>query len=143
MQVSFLCAEHFACLPTCGTLCSGLSADYRPIHDTDPASWPQNQRFKYSKNTSTTSIRQHIEKVHFVEYMDLCKAKNWKVLLPGLTLRAWTQAASEASASGRRPDKFSIQNFHQLLLNFIIADDQVCKHCISTHCVHSCVIPSR
>ena len=141
--MSFSCAELFAYLSTCWTLRSGLSANYRPIHDADPGSWPQNQRFKYSKNTSTTSIRRHIEKVHFDEYMDLCKANNWRVLLPGLTSRARTQAASEASASGRRPEvEFSLQKFHQSLLKFIIADDQVCEHCISSQSVQSCVIPS-
>ena len=126
MQVSFLCAEPFTGLPTCWTV--RLSANYRSVHDADPGRWPQNQRFKYSKNTSTTSLRPHIEKHHLQEYLRLYKEKGWKVLLPGLMSQARSQAASEASASRSRPDgraEFSLQKFHQLLLKFIIADDQV------------------
>ena len=103
--------------------------NYRPIHDANPASWPSSQKFRYSKNTSTTSLRPHIERNHLETYLSIYKEKGWKVLLPGLMSQARSQAASEASASRvSRPDlqvEFSQEKFHQYLLNFIIVDDQV------------------
>ena len=56
--------------------------------------------------------------------MILAKEGGWKIQLPGLVSQAQSQAASESTAGGQ-PDRFDEQTFRQLLLNFIVVDDQV------------------
>jgi len=61
--------------------------------------------------------------------LGLAKANGWKVLLPGLVSQAQSQATSVASASEAGPlIEIDEQKFHQHLLYFIIADNQVRLH---------------
>jgi len=62
--------------------------------------------------------------------------------LPGLVSQAQSQATSVASASQVRPlVEIDKQKFHQHLLYFIIADDQVRLHFLSfLHSLHSCLL---
>ena len=72
--------------------------------------------------------------------MTLAKEKGWKILLPGLVSQARSQATNEAATSqGEHPDKFDEHTFHQYLLNFIVADDQVCSRLIFLYLQHSCL----
>jgi hypothetical protein len=87
--------------------------------------WPSKTNYEYSKTTSNTSLRRHIENFHLDQYKILAKENGWKIQLAGLVSQARSQAASEATAVGR-PDKFDEQTFHQFLLKFIVVDDQVC-----------------
>jgi hypothetical protein len=98
----------------------------RKLYDEDPTSWPVGRRFTYSKGTSTTSLRPHIEKYHLEEYERLAKEHGWKIMLPGLVSQARSAATATVSAlPDGQPDKFDERTFHEYLLNFIIADDQV------------------
>ena len=57
----------------------------------------------------------------------LAKEQGWKVLLPGLVSQARYQSAAAASVNQNEyPVPFDEHNFQQYLLNFIVADDQVC-----------------
>jgi hypothetical protein len=77
---------------------------------------------------STSSLCPHIEKYHLKLYLTLAKERGWRVLLPGLVSQAQLQTINEASTSqGEQPDKFNERTFHQHLLSFIVADDQVCS----------------
>jgi hypothetical protein len=98
------------------------------LHDQleQPSTWPNSRRFEYSKNTSTTSLRPHIEKYHLEEYKLLADKHNWKSLLPGLVSQARSTAAAQLDQSDNLKVKFDEHTFHQYLLNFIVADDQVC-----------------
>jgi hypothetical protein len=58
--------------------------------------------------------------------MRLKEMYGWKTQLPGLASRA-TSAMTPAPEG--RIDAFNEQTFHQYLLNFIVADDQVCVVC--------------
>ena len=81
---------------------------------------------------SNTSLCPHIEKHHRKLYLGLAKANGWKVLLPGLVSQAQSRATSVASASEVGPlVEIDEQKFHQHLLYFIIADDQVRLHFLS------------
>jgi hypothetical protein len=95
------------------------------MHDAEPSTWPSNRRYVYSKTTSTTSLRPHIEKYHLEQFKQLAKEHGWKILLPGLA----SQARSEAivGAQQGRPDNlnFNESTFHDCLINFIVANDQV------------------
>lgn len=95
------------------------------MHDKDPSTWPSSRRYVYSKQTSTTSLRPHIEKYHLEEFRRLAKEHGWKILLPGLASQARSEANSTAQEG--RPDNlnFNEQTFHKYLVNFIVANDQV------------------
>jgi hypothetical protein len=119
----------------CASKCPGSSIGdllkivLRILQNEDPSKWPPTQRYIYSKNTSTSSLRPHIEKHHLELFKTLAQERGWRVLLPGLVSQARSQASAapvnNGVASGQ-PDKFTEQSFHEHLLNFIIADDQVC-----------------
>jgi len=88
------------------------------------------------------TLHPHIEMHHHKLYLSLVKANSWKVLLPGLVSQAQSQATSVASASQVGPlVEIDKQKFHQHLLYFIIADDQVRLHFLSfLHSLHSCLL---
>lgn len=99
----------------------------RPIHDADPSKWPNSKTYIYSKNTSSSSLCPHIEKYHLDLFKTLAQERGWKIYLPGLVSQANSQANAEAGGvASNQPDNFNEQSFHQHLLNFIVADDQVC-----------------
>ncbi|KAF8808087.1 hypothetical protein BYT27DRAFT_7223827 [Phlegmacium glaucopus] len=60
------------------------------------------------------TLRPHIEKYHLKLYLELQKARGWKILLPGLV----SQARSQAMLGMNSPQED--------VLNFIVVDDQVC-----------------
>jgi len=101
----------------------------REAREADPSKWSSSIYYEYSQKTSTTSLRPHIEKYHLEPYLILAKENGWKILLPRLISQARSQATNEATTSwGERSIKFDENTFHQHLLNFIIADNQVCSH---------------
>jgi hypothetical protein len=57
--------------------------------------------------------------------MAQAKENQWKNLLPGLVSQAKSQGSMDP-VEKERVDKFTEQKFHQYLLKFIVADDQVC-----------------
>jgi hypothetical protein len=73
-------------------------------------------------------LRPHIELHHVVLYTQLAKAHGWKIQLPGL-MRSQSALTDNAAspANSQREDKFSQRSFHEHLVNFIVADDQVRK----------------
>jgi hypothetical protein len=92
----------------------------------DPSKWSSRIHYEYSLKTLTTSLRPHIEKHHLELYLTLAKEKGWKIQLPGLVSQAQSQATNEAAMlQVEQPDQFDERSFHQHLLNFIVADDQV------------------
>jgi hypothetical protein len=126
MQASFLTfsALQFSELTTDNTT-------HREAKEANPSNWLSSTRYKYLQKMLTMSLHPHIEKYHLELYLTLAKEKGWKILLPGLVSQAQSQATNEAATSqGEQPDKFNERTFHQYLLNFIIADDQVCSHLI-------------
>src|ERR1700735_986452 len=94
------------------------------IRDKDPSNWPSSRRYVYSKGTSTSSLRPHIEKYHLDKYKKIAKEGCWKILLPGLVSQSRSEAMAATIQEGQ-PDKFDEHTFHKHLLNFIVADDQV------------------
>ena len=56
----------------------------------------------------------------------MVKERGWQVQLPGLLSQARSQVIdTENTPEGERPDTFTELKFHQKLINFIIANDQV------------------
>jgi hypothetical protein len=96
---------------------------YRRLNEADP-NWKA-VKYVYSKKTSNSSLRPHIEGNHLELYKKLAKERGWEIFLPGLVSEARSASAATVTVSGRR-DKFSVDAFRRLLVNFIVADDQVC-----------------
>src|SRR5215510_7610148 len=85
-----------------------------------------NVNFKFSHNTSNSSLRPHIEKHHLELFKTLAEARGWPIHLKGLVLQAQSQAASEAAASQvGQIVEFNQEALNQYLLSFIVANDQV------------------
>jgi hypothetical protein len=96
---------------------------YRRLNEADPTREPV--KYQYSIKTSTSSLRPHIEANHLELYKKLAKERGWEILLPGLVSQARSAAAGAGTVSRQR-EKFSVGAFYRLLVNFIVADDQVC-----------------
>ena len=109
---------------------SELTTDNMILREAREAGPSKSTLYEYSYTTSTSSLRPHIEKYHLDLYQTLAKANGWTVYLPGLVSQAKSQAVSEVTTQGEQRDKFDVDTFHQHLLNFIIADDQVCTHLV-------------
>lgn len=110
------------------TLACCLSANFldRVAYKADPSKWDARINYQYSPKSSTTTLRPHIEKYHLAIYMVEQKARGWKILLPGLVSQARSQAASMSQSQGEARVKFDVVTFRRRLVNFIVADDQVC-----------------
>jgi hypothetical protein len=84
-------------------------------------------RYEYSRGSSTTTLRPHIEKYHLDAYRKEQKLQGWKILLPTLASQARSQAASETHSQNEGDrDRFDEETFQRYLINFIVANDQVC-----------------
>ena len=98
----------------------------RKIKEVEPDQWKSNIKFEYLMKTSNTLLQPHIERHHLNLFLPLAKENGWKVLLPGLSSQARLEATSTAmSVSAEQHGHFNKHTFHQHLLNFIFADDQV------------------
>jgi hypothetical protein len=112
----------------------------RKSKEADPSKWLSSTKYEFSQKTSTTSLRPHIEKYHIKLFKALAEEKGWKILLPGLVSQARSQATNKAANSQHeRADNFDEHTFHQYLLNFIVADNQVCSHLIFLYLQCSCL----
>jgi hypothetical protein len=86
-------------------------------------SFPHGHNYIYGAKTSNSSLRPHLERVHYELY---CKKRNkykWKTLLPGEVLQA---TSSGIPAQDTQVDEYDDQTFVKYLLEFVVADDQVC-----------------
>ena len=75
-------------------------------------------KYEYSDSTANGNLRAHLLRAHNEEYLRVSKEKGWVV----------PSAPSEAGVpgSGVFRAKFTQQAFVEHLVNFIIADNQVC-----------------
>jgi hypothetical protein len=77
--------------------------------------------FTYSVKTANNNLRKHIEKWHAEEFRQVAAQKQWKFQLP----HDKKSAPPTKNAGGR--EQFSPEQFMAKLVNFIVADDQVCR----------------
>jgi len=89
-------------------------------------------RYNFSENTGNSNLRVHIENHHADEYEKLCIENGWKNQLPKhkareeLKLTGQTTLSGIARADVTNREIFSQQAFLRHIVNFIVADDQVC-----------------
>ena len=106
----------------------------------------------YSKKSSTTSLRPHIEKYHLLEYITKAKEYGWKLYVPSVSTASWKgysiSQIREAIKAGQNLDNlpqigggssaivgvpshranipiFSMESFQDALVEFVVTDDQV------------------
>jgi hypothetical protein len=99
---------------------------YRKASDADPAAW-KGKNFKFSRNTANGTLRTHLEKFHADEYIQLAQQNGWRMLLPKRRAEAAsTQGIGTSEQGNKQQIAFSQKEFLRHLVNFIVADDQVC-----------------
>lgn len=81
-----------------------------------------NRNFYFGKKTATDTIRRHLDRFHKDEYLSLVKEKGWVNKLPS--------HKKELKQQGKAVDlepkvKYSVEELHRHLVNWIVADDQV------------------
>jgi hypothetical protein len=96
---------------------------HRAHHNANPSQFPRNINYSYKPSTSTTSLRPHLLKCHLEEYLKFVDEGKWINQFWGYSEAS--QSSKTARAQSERPDMFNYMTFHQHLLNFIVADDQV------------------
>jgi len=94
----------------------------------NPALLSPKVRYKYSAHSSNTLLRPHIELLHLLLYTQLAEKYGWKIQLPGI-VKSWSALTDGAPspANSQCEDRFTKRSFHEHLVNFIVADDQVRK----------------
>jgi hypothetical protein len=106
--------------------------------------------FMYAKATGNSLLRPHIYKWHLLEYLTQALENSWPIIVKEVTMlqtqgfsieemKAHVKKGGDlaslpphqnaGAASGPRDQssvpEFSVSTFHQFLLSFIVADDQV------------------
>jgi hypothetical protein len=79
--------------------------------------------FRFSPNTSNTTLRKHLDAKHIDEYLRLHKARGWDSQLDSMKKAASTVPTPVSEGQSVVP--FSEKSFLDHLRDFIIADDQV------------------
>ena len=87
-----------------------------------------NTNFTFSPNTGNATLQLHLERHHTDEYVRICGEKGWPIKLTKMRQEQTAEVSiGQADTQGSLPrPKFSRQTFLRHIINFIIADDQVC-----------------
>lgn len=99
----------------------------RDIYGTDKSAVPRDvPNFIYGPKTANGNLRRHLNKVHAEEYDQAIKQHKWPYQLSSQTQTADASTAhSTRSQRDPRLPQFSQTVFQELLVRFIVADDQV------------------
>jgi len=94
----------------------------------NPALWSPKVCYKYSTHNSNTSLQPHIELHHLLLYTQLAEKYGWKIQLPGIVKsQSALSDGAPSPVNSQCEDIFTEQSFHEHLINFIVANDLVCK----------------
>ena len=93
--------------------------------------------WSFSVNTGNSSLRSHLESIHKTEYLHLCVVKGWAIMLPKMRKDAGSVNQGTDSGGSVPHPAFLQSLFLKCIVNFIVADDQVChmplKNCSLNH----------
>jgi hypothetical protein len=96
------------------------------VHSTDKEKlgdkFPHGRNYIYGAKTSNSSLRPHLERVHYELYCEKRKIYGWKTQLPGEASRAMSCGTQ---AQDTQVNEYDEKKFLKYLLEFIVADDQV------------------
>lgn len=87
----------------------------------DKGQWPSQRNYTYSRNTSTSVLRLHLNRFHIEEYVKIAEERDWVMQLPSLKGKATegTMVTSKPKVS------FTPDMVTNHLIRFIVANDQV------------------
>jgi hypothetical protein len=113
----------FADLPNCPRQAAQKGSKNVPVHE-------------YAKGTSNTGLRAHIRKYHAKAYIEVCEKNGWHIVIPELQKKP-TQSQLDSHLhpvvkKGERK-QFTKDHFLKALVDFIVADDQVCRVVTFSH----------
>lgn len=93
--------------------------------------------FTFSSTTGNSTLRKHLVKAHEDEYEQFCAANGMttqRARMEQLTADASTGPPGDPD--GRPRAQFSRQTFLHHIVNFVVADDQVCLNVCDTYPVY-------
>ncbi|KAI0244972.1 hypothetical protein BJV78DRAFT_1159318, partial [Lactifluus subvellereus] len=109
------------------------------IYNKDPAAWAAKdphgkRRITFSGRSSNTTLRPHINSYHLLEYVTLVEKHGWLVYVQSVAqakkkgysisqIKQVIEADLDTSCCASIPI-FSIANFQNALIDFVVADDQ-------------------
>lgn len=114
----------------------------------------RDRTFRYSRNTGTSALRGHVDRLHLLEYVSLADENGWPIFLESIkstmargytlselrdslakggTLASLPSRESELTSLSENaiPNKrasvpqFSLEELHKQLVSFIVTEDQV------------------
>ena len=88
--------------------------------------WPSQRNIHFSHGTSSSGLRNHLDKWHCALYLQLAKEHGWTIQLPSHRDAIARQAAAAQSVVQHTP--FSPDGLLNRLVWFIVANDQVCMY---------------
>jgi len=98
---------------------------YRDLQAADPS----RKLIQYSLRTASTNLRSHLTGSHRELYRKVLEQKGWtEIIQRYLETRSSTTSAATTVLVPDQHDIFDEDTFHRYLVNFIVADDQVCSH---------------
>jgi hypothetical protein len=83
---------------------------------------PDDGRTWEYKNSSTSTLRHHIEKYHADEYIEACNENGWEVAIASLREKYKQMHATKLQATR---EAFTTEGLLKRLVHWITADDQV------------------
>ena len=86
----------------------------------------------HALSTSTSTLRNHLNKVHRAEYNTICTENSWKNHLKDTEKQKAEAAKVVARAASR--ESFSMDELLKRIAGFIVADDQVCLFLFQVIC---------
>lgn len=90
--------------------------------------------FTFSPSTGNSTLRSHLEKLHTDEYERVCAANGMttkRARMEQLTTDA--SLGPPGNLDGPPRPQFTRQTFLRHIINFVVADDQVCLNICETY----------
>jgi hypothetical protein len=77
-------------------------------------------------NSSTTTLRKHLETYHPDEYLEVCTTHGWPIAIESLRKKSHQQMQQRSIEASKAREAVTAGGLLQHLVNWIAADDQVC-----------------
>ena len=89
--------------------------------------------WSFAPSTGNSSLRSHLESVHKMEYLQLCAANGWTIMLPKMRKEMMNANQGSGGGDGTQRPAYSQGQLLKSIVSFVVADDQVrlmlCQKC--------------
>ena len=113
--------------PSCPLLC-------RSKYNETTVNRPEHN-FRFSPQTANATLQNHLKKFHAEEYLQLSSEGKWSNQLPNMRQDGATEASigQQAMQDNHPRPAFTRKTFLTHIINFIVADDQVCSNMLKAY----------